>query len=94
MPGKPRQRKGKYSAQSKKRGRYSQSGVSGQQQEVAQTIKPVPPPDMQALSPSETVLTAESLKVRYPYISAELWTIGILAIVMLAVLIVLSVVLS
>lgn len=94
MPGKSRRRRGKYSAQGKKRGRHSQSGVAGQQQKVTQTIEPVLSPDKPAPTPSETVPTAESPRVRYPYISIELRTIGILGVAMLIVLIVLSAVLS
>ncbi len=91
MPGKSRRRRGKYSIQSgKKKGRSSRPTILAQQPAVAQTREPVSSPDVSVPS----VSVAKPAAVRYPYIATELWTIGILAGILLAVLVVLALVLS
>lgn len=94
MP-KSRRSKGKYSAQAKrKKGSPSRPPVAVQQQAVAQPqeaapISRVPAPSAGAPTPASKVAS-----LRYPYVTTELRTIGILAAIMLTILIVLSLVLS
>ena len=90
MPGKSRRKRGKYSIQSKKKGRPSRPRLPAQQPAVAQTREPVSSPDMSAPSASAAAPTAKPIAVRYPYIATELRTIGILAGIMLIILIVLA----
>jgi len=95
MPGKSRRRRGKYSPQSKKRkGRPNRPSVFAQQPAVAQTHEPVSSPDAPVPSASVPTPMVKPAAVRYPHIATELWTIGILAGVMLIVLVVLALVLS
>ena len=95
MPGKSRRRRGKYSPQSKKRkSRPNRPSVFAQQPAVAQTHEPVFSPDAPVPSASVPTPVAKPEAVRYPHIATELWTIGILAGVMLIVLVVLALVLS
>ena len=90
MPGKSR-RKRKYSIQGKKKkSELSRPTVLAQQPAVAQTREPVSSPDMSVSSVKVPAPMAKPATVQYPYIATELWTIGILAIVMLIVLIVLA----
>ncbi len=91
MPGKSRRGRGKYSPQSKKRkGRPSRPSVLAQQPAVTQTHEPVSSPDASVPSAGVPTPMAKPAAVRYPYIATELWTIGILAGVMLIVLVVLA----
>ncbi len=95
MPGKSRRRRGKYLLQSKKKkGRPGRPAVLAQQPVVAQTHEPVSSPDASVPSASVPTPMVKPAAVRYPYIATELWTIGILAGVMLIVLVVLARVLS
>ena len=94
MPGKSRRKRGKYSIQSKKKGRPSRPRLLVQQPAVAQTREPVPSPDISAPSASVTAPTAKPIAVQYPYIATELRTIGILTGIMVIILVVLALVLS
>ena len=95
MSGKSRRRRGKYSLQSKKKkGRPNRPTVLAQQPAVAQTHEPVSSPDASGPSASVPTPMAKPAAVRYPHIATELWTIGILAGVMLIGLVVLALVLS
>jgi len=88
MPSKSRR---KHPSRSKKRKMRQGFPVTGaQQQATAQNHKPV----SQAPSPSAKVLTPRFTlpSVRYPYITTELRRIAILAGIMLAILVVLSLV--
>ena len=93
MPGKMRRKKGKHSAQSK-RGvdRSHHPTMISHQSAVAQIKEPVSSINMPLPSASVPAPTAKPQAVRYPYISAELRTISILAVIMLAILVVLALV--
>ena len=95
MPGKSRRKRGKFTPQSKtKKGRQNRPSVVARQQAVTPTQEPVSPSEIPA-SPVKAVTPAvKSTTIRYPYIAAELWTIGILAVIMLVILAVLASVLS
>ena len=95
MPGKARRRKGKFSPQSKrKKGKLSRPAVAVQRPAVTQAHEPVPPSNVPASSTSVPTPVAKPATIRYPYIAAELRTIGILAVIMLVILAVLALVLS
>ncbi len=95
MPGKTRRKKGKFSSQSKRKpDRQNRPAAAIRQQEVAPVQEPASPSGVSASPASMPAPAAKPAAIRHPYIAAELWTIGILAVVMLAVLIVLATVLS
>jgi len=95
MPGKSRHVRGKRSPQSKKRkSRQRFLATVAQQQVVAQTYEPVSRPGVPVPSASVPTPIAKLAAVRYPHISTELRTIGILAGIMLIILAVLALVLS
>ncbi len=93
MSGKSRQRKGKHLPQGKKRksGRRFLATVA-QQQTVAQTRESVSRPEVSAPLVSVPIPMAKSAAARYPHIATELWTIGILAGIMLIILVILALV--
>ncbi len=94
MTGKSRHGKGKRSPQGKRRkGRQRFSATVTQQPAVVQTREPVPRLTVPAPSASVSTPMAKLATVRYPYIAAELRTIGILAGIMLVILAVLALVL-
>ena len=89
MSGKSRHGKGKRFFQSKKsKSRRSPQAIVAQRQPIPQTHETVAP-SVSAPTPMPT-----QTATRYPYILTELRTIGILAGIMLAILVVLAVVLS
>jgi len=95
MPGKSRRKKGKFAPQSKtKKGRPNRPSVVARQQVVSPTQEPVSPPGIPAPPVKVATPVVKSTAVRYPYIAAELWTIGILAVIMLIILAVLASVFS
>ncbi|MFC2056793.1 hypothetical protein ACFLTO_04400 [Chloroflexota bacterium] len=95
MPGKSRHKKVKYSIQSKrKKDRLSHPTVVVQQQAIAQAHEPAPLANMSASSTGKPTTMAKPAAMQYPYIATELWTIGILAVIMLIILTVLALVLS
>ena len=94
MPGKSHRKRGKYSIQSKKKGRPIRPRSPAQQPVVAQTHEPVSSPDVSTPSVNVPAPATKPIAVRYPYIATELRTIGILAGIMLVVLVVLALVLS
>jgi hypothetical protein len=95
MPGKSRRKRGKFTPQSKtKKGRQNRPSVVARQQAVTPTQQPVSPSKIPAPPAKAVTPVAKSTAVRYPYIAAELWTIGILAVIMLVILAVLASVLS
>jgi hypothetical protein len=95
MPGKSRRKRGKFTPQSKtKKGRQNRPSVVARQQAVTPTQQPVSPSKIPAPPAKAVTPVAKNTAVRYPYIAAELWTIGILAVIMLVILAVLASVLS
>ncbi len=92
MPGKSRRW---HPPQSKRgKGRRSHSVTVTHQQAVAQSYKPAPRPEVPAPSVSVPTPMPTQTAVHYPYIVTELRTIGILAGVMLAILVILALVLA
>ena len=92
MPGKSR-RRGQYSIQSKKRrGKLSRPAIA-EQPAVAQNHKPIARPNTSVPSASAPTPMVKLSDIRYPYIATELRTIGIMAGLMLAVLVMLALVL-
>lgn len=95
MPGKSRRKRGKFTPKSKtKKIRQNRPSIVARQQAVMPAQEPVSPPDSPAPPVKAATPVAKSTTVRYPYIAAELWTIGILAVIMLVILAVLASVLS
>ena len=95
MPGKSRPRKGKYSAQAKKRKvGTDRPTMPAQEPAVAQARQPVSPPKTPVARASVPTPSAKPTAASYPYIVTELWTIGILAGIILVILVVLALVLS
>ncbi len=95
MPGKSRQRKGKRSFQSKKKkSSPSRAATVAWQPAAAQTHEPVSSPNVSVPSANVPISRAKPDAVQNPYIATELWTIGILAGIMLIILVVLAKVLS
>ncbi|MFC1981048.1 hypothetical protein ACFLVN_02240 [Chloroflexota bacterium] len=95
MPGKSRHSRGKSHPQSKK-GKAKQRSAGGviPQQAAAQVSKPAASLSVSATSVSAPTPTAIPGAARYPYITAELRRIGILAGIVLIILIVLALILS
>jgi len=92
MPGKSRQT---HQSQSKKRKRKrGSSAIAAQQPPVSETHEPVSQPVVSAPLASVVTPKATQTAARYPYIVTELRSIGILAGIMLAILVVLALVLS
>ncbi|MEE8419650.1 MAG: hypothetical protein V3S02_06010 [Dehalococcoidales bacterium] len=87
MPGKSRHRKGKYSFQAAKRGETGQSAPSSLQTAAVPAAEPASSQVKPSPSQSSTSLATESVVVNHPFISAELRTIGILAVLMLVILV-------
>jgi cobalamin biosynthesis Mg chelatase CobN len=95
MPGKTRRKRARLSNQSKKKiARQKRPATAVQQTEVAQTQQPLPPSNVSGSPATGTAQKAKTSATYHPYIASELWTIGILAVVMLVILIVLALVLS
>ena len=95
MPGKSRHSRGKNHPQSKKsKAKERSAGGIVPQQAVAQFSKPVAPPRVSATSVSLPIPTATPGAAQYPYITAELRRIGILAGIVLTILIVLALIFS
>ncbi len=95
MPGKSRHGRGKYLPKSgKKKGKHDRSAMLVQSPAVTQNHEPVPSPDVSVPSARVPTPVVKPAVGQYPYIAAELRTIGILAIIMLIVLTVLALVLS
>jgi len=92
MPGKSR--RGHLPRSKRGKGRRSRLVTVAQQQAVAQSYKPVPRPEVSAPSVSVPAPMPTQTAVHYPYIVTELRTIGILAGVMLAILVILALVLA
>ena len=94
MAGKSQHRRG-HSAQSKKAKAKQRSAVmSSGQQVVVQMPRPAVSPPVSAPPASKRIRPAISKTARYPYITAELKRIGIVAGIILAILVVLALVLA
>ena len=95
MPGKSRHKRGKRSPQSKKREIVQRSsGSVVQHQAVAQNREPVFHPSVSVSSASVATPVVKLTAARYPHITTELRTIGILAAILLIILIVLALALA
>ena len=92
MSGKSRQQKVKRSSKSKRKtGRPGHPPILARKPPAAETGSPVSASDVSATAPSVPPSVAQPM-FHYPHISTELRTIGILAVIMLAILIVLAMV--
>ena len=95
MPGKSRHGKGKHSLHRKrKKGRQRFPATVAVQPAAAQTSQPAAPTWVPTPPVSVPTRMKTPTPARYPYITAELRRIGILAGIMLVILIVLALVLS
>ena len=94
MPGKSRHRRGKPSLQSKKKERASQPAILAQQPTAVQAQGSVSHPEIPTPQAGVPTTGTKPAAVRFPYITTELRTIGILAGIMLIILVVLALVLS
>jgi len=95
MPSKSRRHRGKQPVQSKrKKGRPSRPTTPLQPPVEARVEKPVASPEVKVPSVITPAPVTRPAVISYPYVTAELRTIGILAGVMLIVLIVLALVWS
>ena len=87
MPGKSRHGKGKHTSRRKRRGEKQHSApVAARQQPVTKTREPEPAPRPVTPTPPPV---AKRTATQYPYIAAEVRTIGILAGILVAILVVL-----
>ncbi len=94
MPDKSHRSRGKNSAQAKKRGgRPSRPPTLARQTAGVQTQESVSSPKAAVAPASVPTPVEKPATISYPYIAAELSTIGILAGIMLIVLVVLALVL-
>ena len=93
MPGKSRRAQRKLSRMGKEKRRQLLSARASQPQAVAETYRPVVPAKVAAPSVSKPASMPAPAAVQHPYIASELRRIGILAGIMLAILITLSLVL-
>ncbi len=90
MPGKSQR---KHVSQSKKRKkRAGSSAIAAKQPPVSQAYEPVSQPVVSSPSASVPTPKATQAAVSYPYIVTELRSIGILAGIILAILVVLALV--
>ena len=93
MPGKSQRKHVSQSKKRKKRG-GSSAIAANKQPLVSQAYEPVSQPVVSAPLTSEPIPKAEPIVSHYPYIVTELRSIGILAGIMLAILVVLALVLA
>ena len=92
MPSKSRKKRGKYTPPTpKKKSRPSRAATAVQQPEAAQSQQPVSTPTITAPQTEVHTPAAKPAGVEYPFLTTELRTIGILAAIMLATLVLLAV---
>jgi hypothetical protein len=95
MPSKSRRKRGKRSFQGKKRkGRLTPVLKTAEQVTASQTGTPAAPSTVTAPPVSKPVPAPTPMAARYPYVTSELKRIGIIAAIVIAVLVILSRVLS
>ena len=94
MPGKPRQRKGKYSAQAMKHSQQTQSDSPTRSTGVASEVMSDTSPAVPVTPLGEVTPEPRTVMTRHPFIAAELKTIGLLSLGVLAVLITLTFIIS
>jgi hypothetical protein len=89
MPHNTRRKKARFADQSKKKAaRQSRQAEAIRKQEVIRAREPVA--SAAATPAAAPEAPAKTAAARYPFITAELWTIGILAVLMLIILFILS----
>ncbi len=93
MPDKSRHARQRLSRKEKEKKRLASLAGASQQQAAAQAYKPVVPAKAAAPAVSAPTSIPSPVAVKHPYIAGELRRIGILAGIMLAILITLSLVL-
>ena len=94
MPGKSKRKRGKHQPSKKGKSRQRFAATTTQQAAVTATLESVAPVKVSAPSESVPTPVAKPSVTRYPYIAAELRTIGILAGIILIILVVLFFTLS
>ncbi len=95
MPSKSRRKRGKYSFQGKKRkGKLTPVSKTAEQAVTTQTHVPAAPSPTTAPPAGAPTPTSKPAVTGYPYVASELKRIGIIAGIMVAVLVILSRVLS
>ncbi len=94
MTGKSKHKGGKQTSGKKKKTRHHISATVVRQPVVTQNREAVSMSSVPTASARTSTAAAKQIAVRNPYIANELRTIGILAGIMLAILIVLALVLS
>lgn len=95
MPSKSRRKRGKQSFHGKKRkGKLTPVPKTAEQPVATQTGTPGVHPTVTAPPVSKPVPAPTPTVARYPYVTSELKRIGIIAAIMIAVLVILSRVLS
>ena len=95
MPSKSRRKRGKQSFHGKKRkGKLTPVPKAAEQPVATQTGIPAAPSMVTAPPVSKPVPTPTPTAARYPYVTSELKRIGIIAAIMIAVLVILSRILS
>ena len=95
MPGKSRRRRGKSSVPSrKKRAMSNRPSLLVPPSVGAQAAKAVSSPNLPVPKAGVPVSRVEPAPVHYPYVAAEMRTIGILAGIMVIVLVVLALLIS
>lgn len=91
MPSKSSRKKGKYSPQSKKKkSKTSRPAAVVAQPVAAEGQRPVEAPSVTVAPVEAPAQTARPAAVQYPFVAAELRTIGILASIMIVILVVLA----
>lgn len=90
MPGKSRKKRGKYTPPApKKKNRPGRLVTAVQQPVVAQSQQPVDSPGMPPPPTEVPTPVVKPMSTEYPFLTAELRTIGLLAVIMLAILVLL-----
>ena len=94
MPGKPRQRKGKYSTQAMKHSVQTQSDTPTQSSDVASKVISASSPSGPVTPLREVTPEPRTVVIQHPFIAAELKTIGLFSLGVLAVLVALTFIIS
>jgi hypothetical protein len=92
MAGKAGHKKKKPYIQSKRVSQHGQPAALVPPAAVTQNREPSPPPRVAAPTAKAAAPMVKSATIPYPHITTELWTIGVLAVIMLVILFVLAIV--
>jgi hypothetical protein len=92
MPSKSRRKRGKHSQAKRRKGKLTFAPVTAEQPRASQTQVPVTPSPVAAAAISKPL--PKPTTVSYPYVASELKRIGVISAILVAVLIILSRLLS